>query len=189
MNSLTRANWVECFHRKSELSPCARENWSEPFGIWSRWSARVRGLAFSLPFRRAAKNLCLGCRYVAPGPKSLQGPGQSHSSPDFSRCGASDAGQVAVIDETGAMLARPMRRAEWKARWNIKPILSAQWKADHWTPGAIGRGQWSTRVSTSRLSRLLETEEKFDPDNRWLDPSRQTENQSETAPAGGAPGW
>ena len=48
-----------------------------------------------LPSRSLSKSskrtLCLGCRYVAPGPKSLQGPGQSHSSPDFSRCGASDA--------------------------------------------------------------------------------------------------
>jgi len=103
-------------------------------------------------------------------------------------------GQVAVIDETGAMLARPEdeengmegafehqtgleRTMEKRIVQLLEPLVGV---------GGV-RAQVSARVD---FSRILETEEKFDPDSQVARSEReQTEdNQSETAPSEGAPG-
>ena len=103
-------------------------------------------------------------------------------------------GQVAVIDETGAMLARPdeeeggmegalehqtnlERAMEKRIIGLLEPLVGV---------GGV-RAQVSARVD---FSRLLETEEKFDPDSQVARSEREQteENQSETAPAEGAPG-
>lgn len=103
-------------------------------------------------------------------------------------------GQVAVIDETGAMLARPEdeesgldgafehqagmeRMMEKRIVQLLEPLVGV---------GGV-RAQVSARMD---FSRILETEEKFDPDSQVARSEReQTEdNQSETAPSTGAPG-
>ena len=103
-------------------------------------------------------------------------------------------GQVAVIDETGAMLARPDEEeggmeGALEHQTNLERAMEKriiQLLEPRVGVGGV-RAQVSARVD---FSRLLETEEKFDPDSQVARSEREQteENQDETAPAEGAPG-
>ena len=103
-------------------------------------------------------------------------------------------GQVAVIDETGAMLARPEdeesgMEGAFEHQTSLEKTMEK--RIVKLLEPLVGVGGVRAQVSARMdFSRILETEEKFDPDSQVARSEREQteENQSETAPSEGAPG-
>ncbi len=103
-------------------------------------------------------------------------------------------GQVAVIDETGAMLARPEDEdsgIEGAIEQQTQMERSIEKRIVQLLEPLVGVGGVRAQVNARMdFSRLLETEEKFDPDSQVARSEREQteETQSETAPSEGAVG-
>jgi len=103
-------------------------------------------------------------------------------------------GQVAVIDETGAMLARPEdeesgMEGAFEHQTSLEKTMEK--RIVKLLEPLVGVGGVRAQVSARMdFSRILETEEKFDPDSQVARSEREQteENNSETAPSEGAPG-
>ena len=102
--------------------------------------------------------------------------------------------RVRVIDETGAMLARPEdeesgMEGAFEHQTSLEKTMEK--RIVKLLEPLVGVGGVRAQVSARMdFSRILETEEKFDPDSQVARSEREQteENNSETAPSEGAPG-